>query len=113
MDSHFQLVRCTRRLLAWGTTLHIALEHLDTLPPDLVALELDRLAEAGFSGSEAFFLGAPETMNDLATGIARRVEAIRPAKSTPTLADIYIVALRQLAAADVMAMRDSYQRIHS
>lgn len=45
IDSHCHLIRVTRSLIAWGTTLHVAVEHLDTLSTaeiidQLKALEL-------------------------------------------------------------------------
>lgn len=113
IESHFLLVKTTRRLLAWGTTLQVALGYLDTLPASTVSEQLTLLAGAGLSGTEVCFLGAPETMNDVAAAIVRKIEHLHPGAPSPALAQIYILALRQLATADGDAVREAYRRVDS
>lgn len=110
-DSHFWLVKSTRRLLAWGTTLQVALDYLETLPAATVAHQFDLLADAGLSGSEVCFLGAPETMNDVAARIVRKIEHLSPGMPTPSLSQIYILALRQLGHADAEEVLHAYLRV--
>src|SRR3546814_3839907 len=49
IDSHCHLIRITRSLIAWGTTLHVAVEHLDTLPTAEIVDKL-RALELGCLG---------------------------------------------------------------
>lgn len=110
IESHFLVVRSTRRLLAWGTTLQVALDYLDTLSSEQISAELRRLADAGLSGSADYFLGGPHKMSDAASKIAQRVCAVDPGRDPPLLAHIYIVALQQLAVADCEAVDAAYRR---
>lgn len=111
IDSHCHLIRSTRSLLAWGTTLQVAVSCLDLVP---VAVVIERLAEtalAGLSGSEEHHLGAPKGLNLTATRIAERVVRDAPNAETPTLSAIYIVALQQLTRTDCETLRATYERV--
>ncbi len=113
IDSHCRLIRTTRRLLAWGTTLHVAVAHLDTMPADLVLASLIELPALGLSGDEVHFLGAPSRLNDIAARIARRVEDLAPTRAPPEFRHIYIVALRHALSASGDGLRAAYQSIDS
>lgn len=110
IDSHCHLIRSTRALLAWGTTLKVAVDHLDTVPPSIVAEKLALLPDAGLNGEEEHHVGAPRELNVTATRIAERVLGSAPDCGAPTLASIYIVALQQLTRADYATLRATYER---
>jgi len=111
IDSHCHLIRSTRSLLAWGTTLQVAVSCLDLVPPTVVIERLADFAKAGLSGSEEHHLGAPKGLNVMATRIAERVVDNAPDADPPTLSAIYIVALQQLTRTDCETLRATYDRV--
>jgi hypothetical protein len=113
IDSHCHLIRSTRALLAWGTTLYVAVGCLETAATDTVLEHLARLPEAGLSGSEEHHLGAPKALNDIVTGIAKRVAKAAPCLETPTLGHIYIIALQELILTDAETLKAAYDRTRS
>ncbi|MDB5580796.1 MAG: hypothetical protein JWR80_5972 [Bradyrhizobium sp.] len=113
IDAHCHLIRTTRCLLAWGTTLHIAVAHLDTVAPDAVMAKLTELPAAGLGGGEVHFLGAPTRLNDIAARIARRVTAEKPDLAPPELRHIYIVALQEVSGTKTDLLRAAYASINA
>jgi len=111
--AHCRLIHATRQLLPWGTTLHAAVAYLDSLSPDQIVAGLDRIAIAGLCGAEVHYLGAPSTLNDVASRIAARVVAASACRPAPSLLQIYILALDAFVAAEMQALRLSYRRIAS
>lgn len=109
--AHCRLIRATRQLLPWGTTLHVAVAHLDSVPADQIVAGLDRIASAGLCGAEVHFLGAPSTLNDVASRIVARVAAASGDRPAPALLQIYILALETLASAEVQALRLAHRRV--
>jgi len=97
IDAHCHLIRSTRQLLAWGTTLQVAVANLETVPPDTIKELLGRLPAFGYTGGTRYFLGAPKGLNESAAGIARLLSVDG---AVPTLASIYLVALQQSLRAD-------------
>lgn len=113
LECHCRMMKATRRLLAGGATLQVAIDHLANVPARQVREALDRSTETGLSGSEMFFFYAPATVKDVAIRIAERVNEIAPADTPPALAHIYITALQQLATADSQAIQAAYDRVSS
>jgi hypothetical protein len=111
IDSHCHLIRSTRSLLAWGTTLQVAVACLDLAPAAVVVERLSHLAKAGLYGSEEHHLGAPRNLNITATRIAERVAESAPDRDPPMLSAIYIAALQQLTRTDCDTLREAYERM--
>jgi hypothetical protein len=111
IDTHCRLIRTTRCLLAWGTTLHVAVAHLDTVSAEAVVASLAELPGLGLSGSEAHFLGAPTSLSEIATRIARRVSEHPPGRALPELGQVYIVALQHVLLANIGDLRTAYEGI--
>lgn len=111
IDAHCHHIRSTRRLIAWGTTLHVAVGHLDRLPPQVLVEALQETCDAGLFGAQEHHLGAPNALVGLATGIAERIRALAPDKPAPSLGSIYLLALRTLLTADSGAILATYQRM--
>lgn len=100
IEAHCHLIRSTRVLLAWGTTLHVAVHHLAALPVHEVKTLLDQLSTSGLIGEELHFVGAPSSLNDAAARIIQKVCEYDPVSPPPELRGIYIVSLEALVAAD-------------
>lgn len=113
IDCHCHLIRSTRSLLAWGTTLHVAVVRLDGLAPEDVARDLSRLPAASLMGTEEHHLGAPKGLNDIAVGIARRVAASAQLQTVPTQASIYLLALHGLLNADRRELQHIFETLGS
>jgi hypothetical protein len=111
IDSHCHLIRSTRALVAWGTTLLVAVDYLDTIPPAVIIEQLVHLPDAGLAGDMEHHLGAPKTLNLTATRIAERVIQAAPERDPPTLSNIYMVALQLLTRTDYETVRSTYERI--
>ena len=111
IDSHVHLIRSTRALLPWGTTLQVAVDCLDAIPAPVVLERLGSLAEAGLQGDEDHYLGASKRLNQTASRIAERVGKVAPGHDAPTLASIYIAALQQLPRTDHQTLRATYDRM--
>jgi len=105
IDCHCHLIRSTRSLIAWGTTLHVAVVRLDGLAPEDVARDLSRLPAASLMGAEEHHLGAPKGLNAIAARIARRVAASAQLQAVPTQASIYLLALHGALKADRIELR--------
>lgn len=110
IDSHCHLIRTTRSLIAWGTTLHVAIEYLSTMPTSdivdqLSGPDLDRLG-----GGEEHHVGASHQLRDIATNITERLQESVPQDRRLTLGTIYIVALRQITKADRNALLRAFDR---
>lgn len=113
IDSHCNLIRTTRCLIAWGTTLHVAVNYLDTVPAGALVDQLEELREARLSGNEEHHVGAPHRLWDIASNIAERLRSAMPDRAPPTLGTIYILALRQLTLADGAALLAAFDRIQA
>jgi hypothetical protein len=111
IESHCHLIRSTRSMLAWGTTLQVAVAHLDTVPVDIVTVRLRKIAAAGYAGREDYHLGAPRGVNETAARIAARVPPSGESAEAPTLAHVYLAALEQLIATEPAGLRIIYNRI--
>lgn len=108
IESHCRLIRTTRSLLAWGTTLHVALHHLATLPTDTLIDDWGRFPNSGLHGDLIHHLGAPIALQDIATNIVTRIREAAPGAPYPRRGAIYIIALQHLASAKDEPMRSAY-----
>ncbi len=113
IDSHCHLIRTTRCLLAWGTTLHVAVAHLDTVSTDVVIASLVELPTLGLSGDEVHFLGAPARLNEIASRIARRVSEHQPGRVVPEFRQIYIIALQQALTASADKLKIAFETVET
>lgn len=109
--SHCYLIRETRSLLAWGTTLHVAVEHLGACSVDHVGRLLSAVEAQGLWGDEEHHLGAPHRLGDLALDIIERYRANFVDKPVPTLGNLYIAALVYLAAGEAGAISTAFRRV--
>ncbi len=110
IDSHCHLIRVTRSLIAWGTTLHVAVEHLSTLSTteiieQMKAHELDCLG-----GAEEHHVGASNRLWDVATSITERVQETSPGGRQPSLGTIYLIALIQVPKAGKSDLMSAFDR---
>lgn len=110
IDSHCHLIRTTRCLIAWGTTLHVAVNYLDTVPPGAIIEQLTELREAQLSGNEEHHVGAPHRLWDIASRIAERVQRAMPDREPPTLGTIYLLALQQVQLASGADLLAAFER---
>ena len=113
IDSHCHLIRTTRALIAWGTTLHVAVDYLGTLPTTRILAHLGHLEVPQYSGQQEHHVGAPHRLWSVAMGIIERVKLAAPEQSTPTLGTIYILALHELLKAPVPAILEAFSRTQS
>lgn len=111
IDAHCRLIRATRGLIAWGTTLQIAVECLDTAPASIVEELLATIAGAGLDGDQEHHLGAPKGLNVMAARIADDVARVSSGIPSPLLANIYIAALTYLLRVEPDQLRATYQRV--
>ncbi len=107
IDAHCHLIRSTRQLLAWGTTLQLAVTHLETVPPEAIEALLGGLPSFGYSGGSKYYLGAPKGLNETAAAIAQRVLVDG---EVPTIASIYLVALQQSLRAEAGDLLNAVDR---
>lgn len=110
IDSHCHLIRATRCLIPWGTTLHVAVDHLATVPTETIALRLLEIQGHGLTGTEEHHVGAPHRLCDIASHIAARVDVAAPDVGQPALGMIYILALQELVRADAVQLRAAFDR---
>lgn len=110
IDSHCHLIRTTRCLIAWGTTLHVAVNYLDTVPPGAIIERLTELREAQLSGSEEHHVGASPRLWDIASRIADRVQQEMPDRNPPTLGTIYLLALQLVPLASGADLLAAFER---
>jgi len=110
IDSHCHLIRVTRSLLAWGTTLHVAIEHLNSMPTDEILDELKGQEVSWLGGGREHHVGASCQLWDIANSITERIQEDLPEARQPTLGTIYIVALLQVTKADRRALLRAFDR---
>lgn len=110
IDSHCHLIRVTRSLIAWGTTLHVAIEHLDTLSTAEIVDQLKALELGCLGGGEEHHVGASLRLWDVATRITARIQQSSPGGRQPNLGTIYIVALLQIPKADQVDLMSAFDR---
>jgi len=110
IDSHCHLIRVTRSLLAWGTTLHVAIEHLNSMPTDEILDQLKGQEVSWLGGGHEHHVGASCQLWDIATSITERIQEGSPDDRQPTLGTIYIVALLQVTKADQRALLRAFDR---
>lgn len=110
IDSHCHLIRTTRRLLAWGTTLHVAVAYLERLPASVLAAELALVQTEELSGPEEHHVGAHNQLAGLATTAAERIAPLLPSATAPSLGSIYLLALVCLVKADRAVLADTYDQ---
>ncbi|WP_031297672.1 hypothetical protein [Sphingobium fuliginis] len=110
IDSHCHLIRVTRSLIAWGTTLHVAIEHLNTMPTKAIVEQLMEPEILCLNGPEEHHVGASNELRTVATSISERVQDCAPHDRQPTLGAIYIVALMQVTKADQSALLNAFDR---
>lgn len=113
IDSHCHLIRSTRALLAWGTTLHVAVECLEGVPTAILRQTLAGVLEAGLFGSEEHHLGASRTLSELVSRIVERISAPELGRQQPMIAQIYIAALQHLTKTDAQTLCAAYERMKS
>lgn len=99
IDCHCRLLRTTRSRLPYGTTLYVALRHLETVSTAEILDDLMDLPGLGLSGSSLHFPGAPNRLADVACGIALRLACAAADDAEPELGHIYLLALRRLVMA--------------
>ncbi|WP_380926269.1 hypothetical protein [Sphingomonas leidyi] len=84
IDSHCHLIRVTRSLIAWGTTLHVAIEYLNSMPTDKIVDQLKGQELSCLGGAEEHHVGASCRLRDIATSITERVhEELTRGQATP------------------------------
>lgn len=110
IDSHCHLIRVTRSLIAWGTTLHVAIEYLSTLPTADIINQLKEQDLYCLGGGEEHHVGASSRLWDIATSITERVQESSSGSRQPNLGTIYIVALMQVTKADQAALISAFDR---
>ncbi|MDF0490259.1 hypothetical protein PX554_19200 [Sphingomonas sp. H39-1-10] len=110
IDSHCHLIRVTRSLIAWGTTLHIAIEYLNSMPTDEIIDQLSGQEVSWLGGGQEHHVGASCQLWDIATGITERIREDSPEARQPTLGTIYIVALLQVTKADQEGLLRAFDR---
>ncbi|PNQ03999.1 hypothetical protein [Sphingobium sp. SA916] len=113
IETHCHLIRTTRALIAWGTTLHVAVDHLGTIPAARILALLASLDVSHYSGQQEHHVGAPHRLWSVATGIVERLRQAAPERSPPTLGTIYILALHELSRAAQPAILEAYVRSQS
>lgn len=111
--SHCLLIRETRSLLAWGTTLHVAVEHLDTCSETVLANCLSQVRRAGLVGGEEHHLGAPHRMGEIAGAIAARYRLAYSDGPALTLGNLYIAALLHLSQATRLSLLAAFDRVQT
>lgn len=110
IEAHCHLIRRTRCLLAWGMTLHVAVDHLETIEPSQTLLRLDEIDMVELMGDIVHHVGAPRRLGMLASDIVDRLAAEAPDRAPPTLGAIYILALLQLVEAKPSAIHAAFTR---
>ncbi|AJA07214.1 hypothetical protein SKP52_01360 [Sphingopyxis fribergensis] len=110
IDSHCHLIRVTRSLIAWGTTLHIAVEHLSTLSTDEIIEQLKVHQLDCLGGAEEHHVGASNRLWDIATSITERVQETSPDGRQPNLGTIYLLALIQVPKAGKSDLMSAFDR---
>lgn len=109
--SHCFLIRETRSLLAWGTTLHVAVEYLDGCSVKSVGEGLEKVAGYALTGDQEHHLGAPHRLSDLAGRIVERYCISCATEPVPTLGSLYIAALVQVGIASTESVVAAFERV--
>lgn len=91
--AHCHLIRSTRSLLPWGTTLHVAVALLESTRIETVLATFRAVVEGAYLGSQEHFLGAPKGVNEIAARIAAKVTECSGGAITPLKSEVYIAAL--------------------
>ncbi|AOH85811.1 hypothetical protein AWL63_19505 [Sphingomonas panacis] len=110
IDSHCHLIRVTRSLIAWGTTLHVGIEHLSTLPTSEIIEQLKVHEPECLGGAEEHHVGASIRLWDIATSITERVQETWPGGRQPNLGNIYLLALIQIPKAGRSDLMSAFDR---
>lgn len=111
IEAHCRQIRATGALLAWGTSLHIALHHLSSQPTArLIEAWVDFPGDA-LEGDLVHHLGAPLALQQIATDILARFRAAAPGLSCPRRGALYIVALQHAVRAQDACLREAYRQI--
>jgi hypothetical protein len=110
IDSHCHLIRATRSLIAWGTTLHVAVEHLDSLSTAEIIDQMNVQELVCLGGGEEHHVGASNRLWDVAMRITERVQQSVPGERQPNLGTIYIVALMQIPKAGNIELMSAFER---
>lgn len=111
IGAHCHLIQSTRALLAWGTTLHVAVVHLATLPTDKVLAGLRLEVLEGCLGREEYYLGAPKGLSELASGIAEKLRATSGGAVDLNISDVYIIALQQIVLTEPDCLRIAHRSV--
>ncbi|MCY1169804.1 hypothetical protein D9M73_98540 [compost metagenome] len=111
IGSHCHLIRVTRSLIAWGTTLHVAVDYLSSMPTDEIIDQLSGQEVSRLGGGQEHHVGASCQLWDIATSITERIQEDLPGVRQPTLGTIYIVALLQVPKADQGALLRAFDRV--
>lgn len=110
IDSHCHLIRVTRSLIAWGTTLHVAVEHLSTLSTSEIVDQMKEHELDCLGGAEEHHVGASNRLWDIATSITERVQETSPDGRQPNLGTIYLLALMQIPKAGKSDLISAFDR---
>lgn len=110
IDSHCHLIRVTRSLIAWGTTLHVAVEHLSTLSTGEIIEQMKVHQLDCLGGPEEHHVGASNRLWDIANSITERVQEISADGRQPNLGTIYLLALIQIPKAGKSDLMSAFDR---
>ena len=111
VDCHTRLVRETRALLPYGTTLNVAVHHLASLPAGELLDDLAVVRSRDWAGPTPLFLGGPKSLAGIAMTIADRIARAGPCPSPPERGHVYLLALYRLSTATPADVAQTFERI--
>jgi len=111
VDCHTRLVRETRALLPYGTTLNVAVHYLASLSLGELVNDLAVVRLRDWAGSTPLFLGGPKSLVGVAMTIVDRIARARPYPTPPELGQIYLLALYRLGGATPVAVAQAFEQI--
>lgn len=109
LDCHHRLCQQMSELLPYGQTLYCALLHLSRIDSVLILDDLQTLKRSGLSGPDAYFVGAPGSLVDVAARISARIGSDVPANQRPIVTGhLFVVALKRFRQAIPDELRACY-----
>lgn len=113
IDCHCHLIRATRSLIPWGTTLHVAVVHLSAMATSEIGASLDDLYIAALLGEEEHHVGAPHHLVQVASSISARIAEAGTHRMPTSLGAVYLLALQCLLRADGAHLLTVYDQMRS
>ena len=113
VDCHVRLVRRTRTLLPYGTTVNVAIHYLATLDLERLVAAVSRFPRITLLGGgnvRTVFVGAPRSMAELARDVAARLRTVMPDWQVPDMAELYLLSLQELLDAENEEVEAAYGR---